>query len=754
VNRWKLISLVLAGCMTYSWWSGDARSQIKSTGAQARSSSGLGGLIQGRSVATMSADEVVRQLFAAKDVEDIRTLAERLGAIGDNDAIEAVIPLLQDPRSGVPEAIAMALGMIATDHAVDVLIKTASDPRAELRIAAVDALAVTKNRRAESTLIEIAQRSGDAAQDSAISALGEIGSDKAIELLVEIAGHPTDTGTSALSTLGRMESRKAKDAVIALVDSPNLSVAAAAISELDDIDAAMIEKLTAIVASGESDLVTSAVRAIARAGEPGLPALRVIALEGPLETRMTAIGELSAIDSPVALATLRTILENEDGRAADGAASALAAMNNDEAREALISAALSDKAGTTRVVDYLMRQTGPEVEQALLVIAKSDSNQRWEAAEHLLRAGNADALALAVAHARGGSDSAVQLEAMQALADANTQPAIDALVQLVRSSGSLKPKALAILGDARPDDAVVAKLLHESVQSSNHEEAAAAAAALAAVGTVDARDALIAALRSSDAAVALNAAESLAKFRLTDEVTAALRAAVVRHPAMRTTVMQQLLGAGSPLGLELAKQALAEGYSHDTYRVVSALERAGTAAAFDVLAHTARTATDAQLRNEVIGSLGTTGDKRASDVLGQLLRDADPSVRGIAAHALGSVGTLQARGLLIGMSRSAAPDDRRMAAATLRRFEDPDSTRRLIELVRDPDASVAYTAIDGVSGRTEAVSALRALVLDANASHSSRRNAASALSSRGHTDPAIDELLASYERYDDYDEAN
>ena len=56
----------------------------------------------------------------------------------DPDAIDAVMPLLQDPRTGVPEAIVRAFGAIATEHAVDVLINAPSASSGSPNVARID----------------------------------------------------------------------------------------------------------------------------------------------------------------------------------------------------------------------------------------------------------------------------------------------------------------------------------------------------------------------------------------------------------------------------------------------------------------------------------------------------------------------------------------------------------------------------------------------------------------------------------------
>ncbi len=736
LHKWKLISLVLAGCLTYSWCGGSAHSdapppkQKRLKGPVRVSASALG----------VSVEELVRQLFAAKSVEDVRPIAEKLGMVGDDDVIDAMLPLVKDPREGVPEAILGAIGVIATEHAVDVLVKTTSDPREGARGAAISALGTTHSKRAEPTLIEIAQNSGDTAQSTAVYALGELGSERAIEVLAKIAAHPSDIAATAVSVLATIDDPAARAAIVALVDSPSITVAQTAIRALGEPDDDMVAKLVGIVRGGESDLYGVALDALARAGERGLPAVKDAALGGSIDVRVAAIRAMTAIDSPQVLETLHTILENEEGRLAVAAASAIADIDSDEAREMLISAALSDRAEETRAVEFLMHQSGPEVEQALLVIAKSDSSSRWDALQHLMSSGNADALALAVGEARGGKDEQTKIAAMEALAEAGNAGATDALIQIVRDAGDLKPRALGILGDARPDDPVVAKLLADAVQSRNPDEAAAAAAALSKVGTDEARDALVAALGSTDANVARNAAGSLTKFRLTDEVAGGLKSAIIAHPELKTQVMQQLIAGGSSYGVELAKEAITSGDYNDAYRAISALERSGSPAAFDVLTLGAR-AKDSQTRADSISSLGNLGDKRALDVVAQAIKDPESNVKYAAVRALGNAGTQQARDIVVNLSRSGDVEDRRAAVGTMRRFEDANTTRRLTELLRDPDPNVAYGAMDASIDRAEALPAIKALIGDPNAPFYVRREAAQSLSYRGISDPTIEAVL-------------
>jgi HEAT repeat protein len=707
-NRWKLVSLVLAGCLSYTWWHGEAasntpdgrRSHARVDGQPRFSAATLG----------MSKDELVRRLFASKDLDEIRELAARLGNVGDDQAIDDVMPLLADAREGVPEAVIGAIGGIATEHAIEVLTDLTRDSREEVRTSAIDALAATA-------------------------------SDRAIDALAKIASHPGDNGAHAMRAIARIEKPAARAVILRFVDSPSVAIAATAIGELapDELDANMVAKLADIVTAGDRTLVDAALGALAKAGDAGFPTLRQAALAGTMDVRVVAIHTLGNIDNPQVVEMLRSILEDEQGRAADAAAGALAGIDSDEAREALISAALADESGSTRALEYLMQQTGPEVEQALLVIARSESSERLDAVAHLVRAGNADALALAIAEARSGDDDR-RVAAMELLAESGTEPARDALFELVQQSGELKGKAIAILSEAAPDDPAVAKLLHESLQSRDPDEAAAAASALAAVGTEEARASLVAALGNSDASVVGSAASSLAHFRLTDEVTAALRSAAATHPELKTQVMSQLVTGGSPLGLELAKQTLHGDSPDDAYRALQALEQAGTPGAVELIVEAARVS-DPQVRAQAVSTFGNIGDKRGVELAGQALRDPEPNVRYAAARTLGAMGTANARDQLITLTRSADEDDRRAAVNNLRRFDDGEATRRLVEMARDPNPAVSYSAVDAIADRANPLEALRGYLGDPGIPRDVRRQAATALSYRGITDPLLEQLL-------------
>src|SRR3569623_446146 len=131
----------------------------------------------------VSQKDLVDRILGAHAGKDGQLLAEKLGAVGDDDAIDTLSGLLSDPRKGVPEALLGAFGNIATDHAVDVLLEHTKAARPSVRNAALSALGSTQSARAEQLLLELATKRGAPAQTVALAALGTLASDHAVDAL-------------------------------------------------------------------------------------------------------------------------------------------------------------------------------------------------------------------------------------------------------------------------------------------------------------------------------------------------------------------------------------------------------------------------------------------------------------------------------------------------------------------------------------------------------------------------------------------
>ncbi|HEY6033422.1 MAG TPA: HEAT repeat domain-containing protein, partial [Kofleriaceae bacterium] len=133
LTRWKLSCALLAAVAGYAWVGhrGAARNEPAATVTGQRSGTVPFALRRPIHVAPeaigVSQHDLVDRILAARSVHDVQLLCEKLGAVGDDDAVDNLQTLLTDPRRGVPEAVLGAFGQIGTQHAIDVVIQATSD---------------------------------------------------------------------------------------------------------------------------------------------------------------------------------------------------------------------------------------------------------------------------------------------------------------------------------------------------------------------------------------------------------------------------------------------------------------------------------------------------------------------------------------------------------------------------------------------------------------------------------------------------
>ncbi|HEY0989534.1 MAG TPA: hypothetical protein VGD80_20840, partial [Kofleriaceae bacterium] len=139
--RWKLACAVFAGIAGYGMVFHRSGSSAPAPAAAARTASIPFQLRRPLRVsaeaAGVSRSDLVARVLRARSLRDIRTLTEKLAAVGDDQTVDQLMPLLDDPRRGVPEAILACYGGIATQHAVAILVERAGDDRPAVRAAAL-----------------------------------------------------------------------------------------------------------------------------------------------------------------------------------------------------------------------------------------------------------------------------------------------------------------------------------------------------------------------------------------------------------------------------------------------------------------------------------------------------------------------------------------------------------------------------------------------------------------------------------------
>lgn len=746
-TRWKALCAVLAALTVYTWTRRPAIERVQASPTARSRMLGHRPLRVSAAALGTSTEEIVARLLASESMPEMRKLAEQLGAVGDDSAIDAVVKLVADSRPGVPELIITAIGTIGTDHAVDVLIDLADDARSDVKWAAITALGSTGSERAEMFLVALARKNDPAA----IGALGALASDRAVEVLYRIASAGSDDAArQAVSTIGSIDTPAARDALARLIDSPSLEIATKALASVQNVDDELLEKLTGIAKGGEVQLARAATLAIAHVGDGAVPLLRELATASQAtEVRIAAVQALGSIRSDAVVETLSALVEEGDDEVAREAARSLAQSDAPEARDVLISAALSDRAEATGAVDALVTMTGPDIDQALLEIAKADQHGADKALTRLLSQESDDALALVVARAGTGSVDE-RFEALQLLADAGTDATSSTLLSLVRGErGELKTRALELVTRTRSGDPKVTELLRESLHAGDADERRAAATALGRVGTDDARDALVAALSTRDSELQQTALGALAAYRLDESACNAIYSAGISDPSLMHDAMRRLFAAGSATGLRLADVALA-GEPYAAIRTLQLLAETNPPGATELLLRSVR-ASDENVRAAALRTIATTRAPGATDAVAAAVRDPSSRVRESAASTLGSLGGDRARDALIEMTRSSNARDRLVALQNLP--DDPAAMSRIRELLRDGDSNVVYSAMRSLASSRDGATTLRAFVLDGSRPDDARLDAAYLLQGYGALDAATEAWLeqtrsAAYADYD------
>jgi len=763
LTRWKLAAVLFAAVAGYALFLRSPSDDTPAAEAHATRAGALPAQLRrplriSAEQAGISKTELVERLLSARSVKDVQILTDKLGMVGDDSSIRAVLPLLSDPRQGVPELVLGAIGRIGTEHAVEILVDKSRDDRMRVRDAAIVALGQTQSAEAESVLIAIAKNQADPNRRSAVAALGHLGTDEATETLIALSSEPDVTvAAPAVVALGAVDSPAADAVLRKLIDAPDNRIASAAIGALDTIDDALLPRLGKIASVGDPMLSSVALTAIGKAGETGLPVLREAALHGNLNMRWAAINAIGHVGGPVAIKTLGEILDTGDRQSAMAAASALASIGGAEARELLISSALSDRAQLTGALDELARFDGEDVDAALLKVVKEGSNAARRAAlPRLLRIGNEDALRVAAEMATTGSRND-RIQAMNLLAESGTPKAWDALIDIAgKARGQVRVSALEMLAQHRPSDPSLEALLGDSLFSGRRDESQYAASVLGRIGTEQARQTLLAALTGNDKQLSTAAANALGQHAANDAVKAALLTAARDNPQIRSQVMNQLVALGAPEGLRLAEDmlgdtkhpgaansalyALAQSGSADAKRLI---ERALTTGSFDV-------------KVAAIRSIAQNPDDHTTDLLVRLTRDDNANVRAAALASLGQVGSEVAQRAILDAAHSSKSEDKIAALRGLMSMDDARASQEIAQLVRDSDPAVAQVAINSsYNGGTEVDQALVAVVNDARASEALRIAAANQLRGRGATlddatEQAVTKMAGPPEAYGGY----
>lgn len=139
--------------------------------------------------------------------------AKALRLVRHTDAIEPLIPLLQDKVKAVREEAAASLGAIG-DPAIPLLLNALHHDEWIVRLHAVESLGKTRSPQAVEPLLSVLFNDTDSAvREDAVRALGEIRDSKAVDYLVTAMREP-GIRTLAVEALGRIGDTRAVPVLI------------------------------------------------------------------------------------------------------------------------------------------------------------------------------------------------------------------------------------------------------------------------------------------------------------------------------------------------------------------------------------------------------------------------------------------------------------------------------------------------------------------------------------------------------------
>jgi HEAT repeat protein len=154
-------------------------------------------LLAGCSCGPGKLEEYTTRLREDFDADEREKAAEKLGTLGDPDAVPALREATRDPDDKVREAAAEALGLLADPAAAADLAALLRDPEKDVRRKAVKALGLLGDAGRVSDLLPLlGDRSSDIRQETA-EALGRIGSPLALPFLQRLAAEDSDADVRA-----------------------------------------------------------------------------------------------------------------------------------------------------------------------------------------------------------------------------------------------------------------------------------------------------------------------------------------------------------------------------------------------------------------------------------------------------------------------------------------------------------------------------------------------------------------------------
>ena len=297
--------------------------------------------------------------------------AAALGEIGSESAVKALTDALKDDGYDRPSAAAAALGKIGSPVAIDALIKALNHKENIVRSNAAEALGEIGGESIVEPLKTALSDEYYVVRYTAADALGKTGSEDAVPALIS-ALHDEDqfVREHAAYALGKIGSKSAVGPLITALDDQQDTVRAAVAIALGDIGAegaeidATVTKLIAKLQDKSLDVWarSSAVFALSRIGQESAVGPLIEALGDEYMISSTAAYALGRIGNEAAINALLAALQVEGSDIVQDVMNALGATKSEAGLDTLI-AILQDEScdsGRRGEAAYAIGATGSE----------------------------------------------------------------------------------------------------------------------------------------------------------------------------------------------------------------------------------------------------------------------------------------------------------------------------------------------------------------------------------------------------------
>jgi HEAT repeat protein len=333
---------------------------------------------------------------------DVRWQAiEALGQIGNAQALQTLIAVLNESDSFARCRATEALGQIGNSQAVDALITALKYPSSEVRFTAVKVLGQIANTKAVNALIDALRHSDENVRYMAANFLGRIPNAKAEDALIAILNDPDSYGDfryTVAAVLGWIGNLQAVDVLIDALKHSDENVKITAIEDLAHVgNVKAKDALIAVLNDSDTneDIRYRTAVVLGEIGNAQAVDVLIAALNQDDGAGYTAAMVLGKIGNSQAVDALITALKHPNRKVRYAAVTVLGRLGNAKAEDALI-AVLNDSdsdEGVRYTAAAVLGQSGivQEVDTLIAALNYSDNFVKYMAIKALGQIGNAQA---------------------------------------------------------------------------------------------------------------------------------------------------------------------------------------------------------------------------------------------------------------------------------------------------------------------------------------------------------------------------